>query len=71
MQGHGICLLFIVIHEVTLGKGFRIVPILLPVLILYVSFYSNMIQLLVKSQFSEEPVKALLFFFYLNCWEFP
>ena len=71
MQDHGICPLFIKLHEVTLGKGLRVVSILLPVLILFVSSYSNIIQLLVKSQFSADPVKALPFFFYLNSWGFP
>lgn len=68
MQGRGICPFML--HEVTLGRGLRMISILLPVLILLVSSYSNIIQLLVKSQFSADPVKALPFFFSLNSWDF-
>ena len=58
MQSRGFCPLFVKLHEVALGEGLRVVSTLLPVLILFVSSYSNVIHLLVRSQFSADPVKA-------------
>lgn len=61
MQGHGIFPFFVMLHEITLGKGHRGVPILLPVLIWFDS-YMNIVQFLLTSQFSAAPVKAFPFF---------
>lgn len=67
MQGCRICPLFIILHKVTLGKGLWVISIFL----LCVSSYSIIIHLLVKSQLSANPVKALPFFSCLNSWGFP
>lgn len=61
MQGHRICPLFVMLCEISLGKGHRGVPILLSVLVWFDS-YMNIIQSLVTSQFSAAPVKALPLF---------
>lgn len=61
MQGRGICPFML--HEVTLGRGLRMISILLPVLILLVSSYSNIIQLLVKSVLCRSSEGIALFLF--------
>lgn len=63
MQGRGICPLLIMLHEVTLGRGLRMISILLPVLILLVSSYLNIIQLLVKSVLCRSSEGIALFLF--------